>query len=104
MRNIGKIIKERRIELGLSQDELAKKVGYKSRTSICKIESNRDVPIYKIDTVAKALGIDTSELFGWSNASIDMERNLIQCFRQLSDENKELIIKTVEAMRKTNDN
>lgn len=36
--SIGDIIKKRRLEIGLSQQELADKVGYKSRSSINKIE------------------------------------------------------------------
>ena len=35
---IGERIRQMRIGLGLSQDELAKLVGYKSRSSINKIE------------------------------------------------------------------
>ena len=35
---IGQRIKIRREELNMSQDDLAKKVGYKSRSSINKIE------------------------------------------------------------------
>ena len=38
--DIGERIKLRREELNLSQDELAKKVGYKSRSSINKIEQD----------------------------------------------------------------
>ena len=38
-------IRRRREELGLSQDELAKKLGYKSRSSINKIEKGEnDIP------------------------------------------------------------
>ena len=35
---IGERIKARRDELGMSQEELAHKIGYKSKTSINKIE------------------------------------------------------------------
>ncbi len=53
---IGDRIKKRREELGLSQDELAKRMGYKSRSSINKIELNlSDVPQKKIIDFAKAL-------------------------------------------------
>ena len=53
---IGDKIKKRREELGLSQDELAKRMGYKSRSSINKIELNlSDVPQKKIIDFAKAL-------------------------------------------------
>jgi repressor LexA len=44
MATIGKRILERRLELGMSQEELALKVGYKDRSSIAKIESGeRDI-------------------------------------------------------------
>ena len=39
---IGKRIKNRRKELGLSLDKMAELTGYKSRTSICKIEIGKD--------------------------------------------------------------
>ena len=38
IQEVYKRIRQRREELGLSQDELAKKLGYKSRSSINKIE------------------------------------------------------------------
>ena len=53
---IGERIKERREYLDMSQDELAKKVGYKSRSSINKMELGiQDVPQRKIKEFAKAL-------------------------------------------------
>ena len=39
---IGERIKKRREELGLTQEELAKKLGYKSKSSINKIEMNKN--------------------------------------------------------------
>lgn len=98
--NIGQVIKEKRISLGMTQKELAQKVGYKNATSITRIENERDLPIYKLQPIAKALNIDIRELFGWSDKEEEMEDRLLTYFRQLSDSNKELIIKTVEAMRK----
>ena len=64
---IGERIRERRIELGMTQEELAKKAGYKSRSSINKIELSRDLPLKKIAQVAQALSISPSELAGWDN-------------------------------------
>ena len=53
---IGDRIKARRIELGLTQDELAKKLGYKSRSTINKIELNiNDITQPKIIDFAAAL-------------------------------------------------
>lgn len=54
---IGERIKERREAINLSQDELAKKLGYKSRSSINKMELGiQDVPQRKIKQIAKILG------------------------------------------------
>lgn len=56
---IGNKVRQRREELGLSQDELAKRCGYKSRSSINKIELNiNDVSQSKILVLAKALETD----------------------------------------------
>ena len=65
--NVGERIKQRRLELGLSQDELAKKVGYKSRSSINKIELSRDLPLRKVELMAKALDTTPGYLMGWSD-------------------------------------
>lgn len=60
---IGDRIKKRREALGMTQEELAKKVGYKSRSSINKIELNEnDIPQSKIIEIAKALNIKPSVL------------------------------------------
>lgn len=66
---IGERIKQKRIEANLSQDELAKKVGYKSRSSIQKIESARNLPITKVEKMANALDCDPGYLMGWSDDS-----------------------------------
>lgn len=63
---IGEKIKAKREELGLTQDDLAKKVGYKSRSSINKIELSHELPLKKIAQIAKALGISPVYLMGWS--------------------------------------
>lgn len=63
---IGDRIKKRREELGMSQEELAKKVGYKSRSSINKIEiDGRGLPQSKIVAFAKALETSPAYLMGW---------------------------------------
>lgn len=62
---IGQRIKERRIELGYTQESLAKKVGYKSRSSINKIELSRELPLSKIELMAKALETSPGSLMGW---------------------------------------
>lgn len=66
MLELYKRIKTKRIELGLSQSELAERVGYSDRTSIAKIESGKtDLPQSKIREFANALGVTSAYLMGW---------------------------------------
>lgn len=69
MTTIGDRIKARRIELDMSQDELARLVGYKSRSSINKIESDgRLLPQRKIMEIANALNTTPAYIMGWEEA------------------------------------
>lgn len=64
--NMGTIIKKRREQLGISQEQLANILGYKSRSSINKIELNHtDLPQSKIVALAKALRVTPAYLMGW---------------------------------------
>lgn len=65
MHHIGELIKQKRLELGMTQEELAHKVGYKSRVSINKIELQRDIPIKRLMPIADVLGIDIHVLVGF---------------------------------------
>ena len=59
-------IKLRREELGMSQQELAYKLGYKSRSTINKIELGlRDINQSKISEFAIALSTTPAYLMGW---------------------------------------
>lgn len=59
---LGLRIKKRREELKLTQQELALKLGYKSRSSINKIEiGENDIPFSKLSEIATAL--NTTELY-----------------------------------------
>jgi transcriptional regulator with XRE-family HTH domain len=63
---IGERIRQRREELRMSQEELATRVGYKSRSSINKIELNQaDLRQSKIKAIADALLTTPSYIMGW---------------------------------------
>lgn len=67
MDNLGQKIKKKREELGLSQEDLAKILGYKHKSSINKIELGAaDVPRAKVPAFAKALGMTAIEFSGWT--------------------------------------
>lgn len=66
--HIGERIKQRREELHMSMDDLAQKLGYKSRTSIFKIESgDTDLPLSKVEEFAAALFVTPQYLMGWED-------------------------------------
>lgn len=66
-----KRIRSRREELGMSQEELAKRMGYKSRSSINKIEmGENDIPQSKISAFAKALDVDETWLMGYEDPNL----------------------------------
>ena len=66
--NIGDRIRNRRLELNMTQDELAKKLGYKTRGSVTKIESGyQNLTQPKIVAMAKALDTTPAYLMGWED-------------------------------------
>lgn len=67
---VGERIRAKRIELGITQDELARRCGYASRSSINKIELSRTLPSDKIEIVANALGVRPSYIMGWESDNI----------------------------------
>lgn len=83
MTNIGEKIKERRIELGLSQDELAERMGYKSRSTIAKIEKGiNDVVQTNIVKFADVLLTTPAYLMGWLD---EVEDNPVEEANKLAD-------------------
>ena len=61
-------IRNRRIELGMTQEELALKVGYHGRSTINKIEKDtRNMQIDKVTEFAKALRVSPAYLMGWDD-------------------------------------
>lgn len=81
---IGERIKNIRIERGLTQEDLAKRMGYKTRSAICQVERNGDnITSDRIAAFAEALGVSIQTLMGWEE-KIELsndERILIECYR-----------------------
>ena len=66
MLEANKRIRDLRIAAGLSQDELAKKIGYTDRSTIAKIETGKvDLTQSKLVAFANALNTTPSYLMGW---------------------------------------
>ena len=66
MSKIGENIRRFREKCGLSQEELAIRMGYKSKSTINKIELGiNDIPQNKIEKFAQVLGTTPTVLMGW---------------------------------------
>lgn len=112
-------IKKRREELGMSQDELARKVGYTSRSTIARIErGDINIPQDKIILFARALRVLPEYLMGWTDEDgIDISdedlaaaesrqqlkdrpqlRALLDAGSKLTDEDVENVIRIMESM------
>lgn len=79
MTEIGKNIKELRTKLGLTQEELAAKVGYKTKSAINKIELGvNDLPQKKIVAFAEALGTTPADLMGWSKELEEAAKEVVK--------------------------
>lgn len=89
MSTLSKNIKSRRLELSMTQKELADKTGYKTKGAISKIEQGeRDLSQSQIAIFAKALKTTPQYLMGWQDESgkpildkvpgINVTKNLIR--------------------------
>lgn len=66
--DIGARVKELRKSLGLTQKELAEKCGYKSLTTINKIELGiNSIPLDTVEKLANALQVSPAYLMGWKS-------------------------------------
>ena len=109
---VGLRIKHRRQELGWSQEELASRVGLKSKSTICKIERGEDnMTATSVKQYADALQVTPGYLMGWEDkptakkaydqlirSYIDNEsdRKLLERYHNLSPEARKLIDLVIE--------
>lgn len=117
---IGLRIRRLRLLKAMTQDDLAKKVGYTSRSSINKIEKGMvDLPRSKIVELAEALDTTASYLMGWEeepkkttsildNFDIQLfassapqitesEQALLDLFRQVPEDQQALVLSMIRA-------
>jgi transcriptional regulator with XRE-family HTH domain len=95
---IGERIKTRRIELEMSQRELAKRMGYSNHSTITKIEAGKvDIPQSRIVQFAEVLNTSVSYLMGWQETQKknDVKTDIVS--RMFDDE---LFLSIVEDLNK----
>lgn len=68
MSTLGDRVRAERVRQGITQDELAKRAGYSSRTSINKIENGRPASLKVVHKLAEALNVSEWYLLGSCDA------------------------------------
>lgn len=84
----GDRIRKRRLELGLTQEELATRLGFKHKSSINKIEKGiHDLSETKIVAIANALDTTPSYIMGWDDEEEEqpVKPSNLQRFTELLD-------------------
>lgn len=75
---IGEQIRKRRIQLGWSQQKLAEKMGYTSKSTITRIEKGyNDVSQSNVAKFAKVMDTTIGYLMGWSNEESKLSKPII---------------------------
>ena len=99
MEEVYKNIKKRRLELGMTQSELARRSGYENRSSIARIErGDTNLPQSKIVDIARALKVTPSYLMGWEDEEVAtltaMQEDTMEKFLMLNYEHQ-LVVKSI---------
>ena len=93
-----------RLQRGLSQDDLAKKCGYKNRQMISRIEQGLvDLPLSKVEIIAAALDVAPVYLAGFSKDQQNMDdalelSSLIEMASQLDAADRGRIAERIEML------
>ena len=110
MSTVGENILLMRKRLGWTQEELARKMGYKSKSTINKIELGiNDIPQSKIVQFADVLGTTPAFLMGWDEEEnpeqnspdkvelTEGEKVWLDLYHQLSNETRTVLVNMAEA-------
>ena len=103
MEEVYKNIRKRRLELGMTQSELARLAGYENRSSIARIErGDTNLPQSKIVDIAKALKVTPSYLMGWEEEEVAsltaMQEETMERFLMLSYEHQLVVSSVIDTL------
>ena len=107
--NLADRVKQRREDLGLSQEQLALQMGYSSRTSINKIENGRPCSQKIIARLADALKVSVPYLMGWEEEKekptaqgdelSEELQELIDCIKKLPEDKIQMLLQVARSIR-----
>ena len=96
METVGERIKKRREDLGLSQMQLAIKMGYNNRSAISRAETSGDeIGANRVKKFAEALNCTPAYLMGWKDVDFVVEDEdlefVVEAYRHSDDSTKEMV-------------
>ena len=93
----GEYLKQLRIEKGMTQDELAKALGYSDRSVISRIEKN-DIHLTqdKIKQYADFFNMSVLDIFGVKDDPNGPEAEFLSIFRQLNEQGRTMVLEYME--------
>ena len=110
MSTVGDNILRMRKEMGMTQEELAKRMGYKSKSTINKIEMGiNDIPQSKIVKFAEVLRTTPAQLMGWKDETqleqntpgepklTEGEKMLLDLFNRVPEDKQQLVLQMIRA-------
>lgn len=75
LEEFGTRIRDRRLQLGMTQEDLAQMMGYSHKASVNRLEKGlNNLPQTKIALLADCLQVDVGYLLGFDNEEEDMRR------------------------------
>lgn len=103
---VGERIRNKREHLGISQTDLAKKVGI-SKQTLYKYETNiiTNIPSNIVENIATVLNISPAILMGWETDRehtynlVPKEEMLISNFRTLNEQGQDYILQTMDMVK-----
>lgn len=108
---LGERIKMLRQKSGMTQDELAKAIGYSTKTSVSKIENDvLDINQSTIVALARVLHTTPSVIMGWNEASAstpaapllsENENELVKIYRNVNEGGQSYIMQTARMVEGT---
>ena len=104
---IGERIKAKRMEMGWSQRELAKRMNYQNHSTVTKIEAGKvDLPQTRLEQFAKVLNTDVAYLMGWEektatgngNGLSESKQKLLALAEQCTEEDAEKLLQMMQIL------
>lgn len=107
LEEFGNRVKDRRLQLGMTQEDLALKMGYSHKASINRLEKGQNnLPQTKIALLADCLQVDVGYLLGFDEEEDDVRRGrpvdrIMDKLEELSEEEVRVIEVMLELISST---